>query len=296
MDAAANIVNNTAAAMTTGPWGQTLLFVLLLLGLAGVVGAWLVGPPWRVAWRRARIRRQPFPAAWRALLRQQWPLYSRLPTETQLRLKKHVQVLLAEVPFIGCGGLTVTDEVRVLVAAQAALLLVGRRAGAFGVLRQVLVYPGHFVVQRNVADGAGLVRDERQTLAGESWQHGQVVLAWDEVRAGAAVADDGRNVVVHEFAHQLDQEGGAANGAPWLPGRARAARWAAVMRNEFDALQQRLARGEAGVLDPYAATNPAEFFAVASEVFFERPQALALAHPALYAELRGLYRLDPLHW
>jgi len=140
------------------------------------------------------------------------------------------------------------------------------------------------------------VRDERQSLAGESWQHGQVVLAWDEVRAGAAVADDGRNVVVHEFAHQLDQEGGAANGAPWLPGRARAARWAAVMRNEFDALQQRLARGEAGVLDPYAATNPAEFFAVASEVFFERPQALASNHPALYAELRGLYRLDPLHW
>jgi len=207
-----------------------------------------------------------------------------------------VQVLLAEVPIIGCGGLTVTDGMRVLVAAQAALLLLGRRAGAFGVLRQVLVYPGHFVVQRSVADGAGLVRDERQTLAGESWQHGQVVLAWDEVRAGAAVADDGRNVVVHEFAHQLDQEGGAANGAPWLPGRARAARWAAVMRNEFDALQQRLARGEAGVLDPYAATNPAEFFAVASEVFFERPQALASNHPALYAELRGLYRLDPLHW
>jgi Mlc titration factor MtfA (ptsG expression regulator) len=116
------------------------------------------------------------------------------------------------------------------------------------------------------------------------------------VLAGAADPADGHNVVIHEFAHQLDQERGRANGAPWLGRREAYARWATVLDAEYRALQQRLARGEPGVIDAYAATDPAEFFAVVSEHFFEQPGLLAAAHPALYGELVQCYRTDPLNW
>lgn len=266
------------------------------IALALAVAAWLWGPPLLAALRRQRVRRQPFPAAWREILRQRMPAFARLPADVQLQLKKHAQVLLAEKPFIGCGGLTVSDEMRVLVATQAALLLLNRRAGYFPKLRQVLVYPGAFVVDRTATDAAGLARDERRALAGESWQQGQVILSWDDVLAGAADPDDGHNVVIHEFAHQLDQESGRANGAPFLGRRERYARWSAVLGAEFNALQQRLARDEPGLIEPYAATDPAEFFAVVSELFFERAAALAAAHPALYGELSRYYQAHPLSW
>ncbi len=224
------------------------------------------------------------------------PAYARMPADLQLQLKKHVQVLVAEKPFIGCAGLTVTDEMRVLIAAQAALLLLNRGAGYFENLRQVLVYPGAFVVERAEPGEGGLTHETRRALSGESWQQGQVLLSWDDVLAGAANPDDGHNVVIHEFAHQLDQERGRANGAPWLGRREGYRRWAAVLQREFNALQYRLSHGIGGVIDPYAATNPAEFFAVVSEHFFEQPAALASAHPALYAEFARLYRTDPLNW
>lgn len=260
------------------------------------VPAWLWGPPlWRAA-RRARIRRQPFPPSWREVLRRRMPAFARLPSDVQWRLKKQAQVLIAEKPFIGCAGLEVTEEMRVLVAVQAALLLLRKRAGAFEGLRQILIYPGTFVVERAATDAMGLVSEERRALAGESWQQGQVLLSWDDVLAGAADPNDGRNVVIHEFAHQLDQAHGVANGAPYVPGSQRRARWAAVLGAEFRALQQRLASDVPGLIEPYAATNPAEFFAVISELFFERPAELAAQHAALYGEFRMFYGVDPLVW
>ena len=276
---------------------MTLLGFLSFFALLGLsVAAWLAGPPALRAWRRERIRRRPFPAAWRDVLRRRMPLYARLPANLQWQLKKHVQVLVAEKPFIGCAGLVIDDEIRVLIAAQAALLLLNRRADYFGNLRAILVYPGAFVVERSQGDGSGLTHESRRALSGESWQQGQVILSWDDVLSGAANADDGHNVVIHEFAHQLDQERGRANGAPWLGARDRYARWASVLGAEFVALQQRLARGESGLIDAYAATDPAEFFAVVSEHFFEQPAALAAGHPALYGELVHCYRTDPLNW
>ena len=269
-----------------------LLFALLILSVLG----WLVGPAAWAGWRRGRTRRQPFPSTWREILRRRMPAFARLPADLQLQVKKHVQVLVAEKPFIGCAGLVVTDEMRVLIAAQAALLLLNRGAGFFENLRQVLVYPGAFVVERTEPGEDGLTHETRRALSGESWQQGQVLLSWDDVLAGAANPEDGHNVVIHEFAHQLDQERGRANGAPWLGRREGYARWAAVLQREFDALHQRLAQGFDGVIHPYAATNPAEFFAVVSEHFFEQPAALASAHPALYAEFARLYRTDPLAW
>jgi hypothetical protein len=277
-----------------------LMLPLILLLVLASAGLWLAGPTLVQRWRRARVRRQPFPPGWRAVLRERMPAFARLPADVQVRLKKHAQVLLAEVPFIGCGGLVVDDEVRVLVAVQASLLLLGRGDGGFEGLSQVLVYPGAFVVERTHTQADGTLRDERQVLSGESWQQGQVVLSWDDVLAGAADPEDGRNVVIHEFAHRLDQATGTANGAPgFAPGTGSAAQrrqWARVFSAEFEALQQHLARGESGLIDPYATTNAAEFFAVTTELFFERPEALAAAHPALHEQLRGFHGVDPRQW
>lgn len=273
-----------------------MLLPLVFVGLLVLaVAAWLAGPPLWAAWRRRRLTAPPFPRAWRAILRRRMPLYQRLPVLLQRRLQQHVQVILGEVPFIGCQGQPITDEVRVLIAAQAALLLLGRPAGRFRGLRQVLVYPGAFVVDRPLADGA-IVQDARRVLVGESWQQGQLVLSWPDVLAGAADPADGHNVVIHEFAHQLDQESGPANGAPFLGRRDAYARWSATLGAAYAQLRAQLARGEPTLIDPYGASDAGEFFAVVSELFFERPAALAERHPELYAELSTYYRCHPLAW
>jgi Mlc titration factor MtfA (ptsG expression regulator) len=270
--------------------------LLILFTIAFSVIAWLLREPLLAEWRRARLRRRPFPPQWRHILRRRVPYFRTLPADLQLQLKKHIQVFLAEKPFVGCAGLVVTDEMRVTIAAQACLLILNRRSGYFANLRRILVYPNAFIVDKNHTDAAGVLHGRRQVLSGESWSLGQVVLSWDDAADGAAIADDGRNVVIHEFAHQLDQENGPANGAPRLNGRARRARWAKVMGEEFALLRQRASAHQASLLDDYGASDPAEFFAVASEVFFEQPRRLAAEHGALYAELSAFYRVNPLSW
>ncbi len=268
----------------------------LTCGLALCLVGWLLARPWLVEQRRSRIRSLSFPAAWRQVLRHRVPYVARLPADLQHQLKQHIQVFLAEKPFLACGGIGLTDEMRVTIAAQACLLLLNRPAGYFPNLRQILVYPGPFLVNRASPDRAGLVQDLRQVLAGESWSQGQVVLSWSDVLEGAADPGDGHNVVIHEFAHQLDQETGHANGAPLLRSRASYRRWSGVLGEEFAQLQRRVEAGDNSLLSDYGATDPAEFFAVASEAFFELPQALAQQHPLLYNELRRLYCVDPVCW
>ncbi len=272
------------------------MYFFVVTGVILLVAAWLLLQPRLTVMRRRRIRNRPFPAAWRAILRRNVPLYGRLPPELQRQLRGHIQVFLAEKAFIGCDDLAVTDEMRVTIAAQACLLLLNRRDHYYPRLHQVLVYPGPFVVRRERTNGIGLLHDEERILSGESWAHGQVILSWQDVLEGALAADDGRNVTIHEFAHQLDQEKGHANGAPDLADFQRYPRWSRVLGQEYGALQERLLNQEASLLNPYAATDPAEFFAVCSEVFFEQPGHLAAGHPALYDELSRFYRVDPRYW
>jgi len=295
---------------------------LVIVLAAGLLLAGLIAglPRWRALRRRAWASR-PFPAAWRTILRRRVPLYRRLPADLQHRLRRHILVFLAEKPFVGCAGLEITDEMRVTIAAQACLLRLKRGGPLFPELRQVLVYPGAFVVERVDAAPGGVLREQRRALAGESWSRGQVILSWQEVLDGARVPDDGHNVVLHEFAHQLDQETGNANGSPRLGSRAAHERWAAVMAREFAGLQARIRAREAArdraqaawswfdpsaqgtpepapddLISDYGATNEAEFFAVVTEVFFEQADALAERHPALFALLRDYYAVDPREW
>jgi Mlc titration factor MtfA (ptsG expression regulator) len=268
----------------------TMLLLAAAVAVA-VVATW--ARPWLTERRRARLRAGPFPPAWRRILRRRVPAVARLPAELQRRLEGHVQVFVAEKPFIGCRGQVITDAQRVTIAAQACLLLLGdARPEFYPRLRQILVYPDAFVVERERPLGAGVVQVQRQATSGESWSHGQVILAWSEVLAGAADPDDGHNVVLHEFAHQIDQDNGVADGRPWRPRAALRRRWAAVMGAAFE----RLRRQPSEVIDAYGASDPAEFFAVVTELFFERPRSLAAEEPEVYDELSALYGVQPLAW
>jgi Mlc titration factor MtfA (ptsG expression regulator) len=277
------------------PHLATMAFALVVCA-ASLVILWLAAEPWLAARRRQRVRAQPFPAAWREILERRVPYVQRLPARLRAQLEDHVKVFIAGKQFFGCDGMHIDDEVRVTIAAQACLLLLERRGDVFPNLGQVLVYPSAFMVERVRAEPSGVLQEQRHALSGESWTHGQVVLSWEDVLEGAAHPDDGRNVVIHEFAHQLDQVKGYANGAPWLGKRERYARWSRVMNDAFLALRAQAGSGLPSLLSAYGATSPAEFFAVASEVFFEQPAALATLHPELYAELSSLYRIDPVRW
>lgn len=221
------------------------------------------------------------------------PLVQRLPPPLQQRLRQAILVFVAEKPFIGCGGQRIGDEQRVTIAAQACLLLLGRPDEAcYPRLRQVLVYAEPFLAPQRQRLSGGVVSEAPRTLAGESWSHGQVILAWSQVLAGAADPDDGHNVVLHEFAHQIDQDSGEPDGRPWQRGAQARRRWDAVAQ----AALARLREAPSNTLDAYGGTDPAEFFAVATEAFFERPRDLAGEAPALYAQLAQLYGLDPGSW
>ncbi|MEW6271587.1 MAG: M90 family metallopeptidase [Thermodesulfobacteriota bacterium] len=243
--------------------------------------------------RRRRLRAAPLPPAWRAIVERSFPLFSRLTEDDRNELLAHVQVFLDEKKFEGCGGLVIDDEIRVTIAAQACLLLLHREPHYYPRLVTILVYPHPYVAKVRQRLPGGVVLEGDSGRLGESWVDDVVVLAWDAVRSGASDASDGHNVVLHEFAHQLDQEDGTSNGAPILERRSRYVAWARILGAEFAALQRAAASGLATDIDPYGATNPAEFFAVVTEAFFERPDALKRKHPELFDELREFYRQDP---
>jgi Mlc titration factor MtfA (ptsG expression regulator) len=243
--------------------------------------------------RRERIVSEPFPREWRAILERDVPRVRTLNDDERRRLEQKIQIFLAEKPFEGCNGLTITDEIRVTIAAEACFLLLGRDDDDdYPALDVILVYPSAYrgKIVRN--DGGVVIEGETSRL-GESWSRGVVVLAWDDVLRGARAPGDGHDVVLHEFAHQLDQEDGAADGAPLLPDRRMYGAWSRVLGAEYARLVEADEEGKKTLLDKYGATDPAEFFAVATETFFERPQQMKKRHPELYEQLAAFYRQDP---
>ncbi|WP_338758758.1 M90 family metallopeptidase [Massilia sp. METH4] len=266
-----------------------------LLGLAFLALA--VAAPFlypRFSLRRALSR--PLPPAALDALRHYVPIHDRLGPELQQQLHRLVKRFLHEKKFVGCAGLEVTDAMRVAIAGQACLLLLNRPMGVYPTLRTILLYPGAFAAARQDVGPGGVITHFRQTMLGESWEDGRVVLSWDDTERGA-LAWDGHNVVLHEFAHQLDSESGQTNGAPYLGSRENYRNWSEVLSRDYAHLQRAawLGNGDT-VLDHYGATSPAEFFAVATEAFFGKPWQLASRHPALYDELSKYYRVDPRQW
>ena len=243
--------------------------------------------------RRRRLANTPPPQHWIDIVEANLPLARKLSQEQRGSLFSAMQIFLARKKFEGCGGLQITDEIRVTVAAQACMLLLGRETTVYPRLKTILIYPHTY---RSGQKGLFGGDNGSSTRLGESWGYGVVVLAWDSVLGGARNMEDGQNVTFHEFAHQLDQEDGAADGAPILEHRSAYSIWGRVFRREYKQLVDKTRRGRKTVMDRYGATNPAEFFAVATETFFEKPRQLKRRHPELYEELQSYYHVDPLQW
>jgi Mlc titration factor MtfA (ptsG expression regulator) len=243
--------------------------------------------------RRAKLRGRPLSAEHRATIRRNVAYVATLSAADQRELEGHIQVFLAEKSFEGCGGLAMTDEIKLTIAAQACVLLLHRETDYYPGLESILVYPSAYVVKNTRQTIGNLVVESDQVRLGESWVRGTVVLAWDAVQRGASDVHDGHNVVLHEFAHQLDAEDGAMNGAPDLGKRSLYSAWAHALGAEYDELLDRIAEHQPADIDAYGATSPAEFFAVATEAFFQTGAQLKRNHPELYEVLRAFYRQDP---
>jgi MtfA peptidase len=247
--------------------------------------------------RRRRLRARPFPKVWLTLIQRHVLFFYKLSARDRAELLGHVQVFLAEKRFEGCGGLAITDEVRVTIAAQACLLLLHRRTDYFPGLLTILVYPSTYMVEEKRQIGEHVWEEGNTTRLGETGRRmGSLVLAWGAVKHGAADPSDGKNVVLHEFAHQLDYENHAADGVPELATREQQLAWSEVMRTEFASLRAADEGGIPTLLDTYGATDPPEFFAVSVEAFFEQPRALRARHPKLYAELQKYFRQNPVEY
>lgn len=273
-----------------------MLSVLLPVVIALMLIAYVAGKPYWLEYKRRLIKAKPFKKQWRTIIQQRMPYFRQMPADLQLQLKQHIQVFLAEKEFVGCNGVVITDEIRITIAAQACLLLLNRKTNYYPKLFTILVYPSAFVKRQQTRSGDGVYFTQNMVLAGESWDFGKIVLSWQDTLDGAHIPNDGRNVVIHEFAHQLDQENGRANGAPILAAGQSYQCWSEIFSSQFEILQKQANTGARSLFDYYGATNPAEFFAVASEVFFEQSRQFSQQYPKLYQQLTQYYKVDPRHW
>jgi len=239
--------------------------------------------------RRRELMEQRLTPEQRERLGELFPLWRKVPADVREKVEALIPVFFEEKNFEPCGGVeAITDDMMLAIAAPACLLVASRSIDDYEKLRSVLIYPNAYVVKDEY--GGEDVR------LGESWGAGSVVLAWESVLAGDKNPEDGLNVVLHEFAHQLDQADGAGDGVPELEDRDDYGRWSAAFRPAYEEFQEVVRKGQPSVIDEYGATNPAEFFAVVTETFFERSKKLKFEEPELYEELRRFYGMDPEAW
>jgi Mlc titration factor MtfA (ptsG expression regulator) len=245
-------------------------------------------------WQQRFLRKHRIPLhLWEQAVAQ-LDLLQRLDVGERHRLRELSSHFLHEKAIVAAGGLELNDEMRVLIAAQACLLILNLDMDYFSGWREVIVYPDAFVARHESHDEAGVVHEEARGLDGEAWGQGPVILAWADARPGARPHGEGSNVILHEFAHKLDMLNGVANGMPPLHSDMSRVAWTEVLTVAYEDLCAHLDRHRHAPIDPYAAENPAEFFAVVSETFFEQSRLLKEVYPKVYEQFSLFYRQDPL--
>ena len=222
------------------------------------------------------------------------PVLVQLSPAERHRLRELASHFLGDKSIVGVQGLTVTDEMRVIIAAQACLLILNLDLGYFDGWREIIVYPDSFVVARQESDGAGVVHRNRRALSGEAWGQGPVILSWLDAQPDAYSGRRGGNVILHEFAHKLDMLNGAANGMPPLHADMSRPDWTEALSAAYADLERQLQVHHQSTVNPYALESPAEFFAVLTELFFELPRSLRETYPKVYDLFKQFYRQDPL--
>ena len=248
-------------------------------------------------WQLFKLLRKLWPSSKPAVFRSEWSeVLGRLPFSKELdepslqSLKQDVAAFVQRVDWEGRAGLEVDDEMRVSIAAQACRLSLGLHKEAFRFVRSIYVFPTTYSTE-GATDASGV--QKRSHRHGEAWLRGPVILSWNATQLGGKNPDDGRNVVYHEFAHKLDMLDRFADGTPPIEDRETFDAWTRIMGSEYQDLKQAAERGKKTLLDKYGATNPAEFFAVATEAFFERPERLRDRHKELYGCLCRFYNQNP---
>ena len=273
-----------------------MLPFILILGVALATVAWLLAAPLLRRRRRLRWATRALPEHWGDWLRSRVSFYEGMPIALRERLHGLMQIFVREKSFVGCNGLVVTEEMRVVIAAHACMLVLNRpdvpQSHIYDELFSILVYPTRFIV-RETDEDAGIVTEGHSVLSGQAWDSRRIILSWEDVCDSASEND---NVVLHEFAHYLDMEDETMDGSPGLGSAAAYQEWASVFRGEYERLVEEVDAGRATFLDPYAASEPAEFFAVTTETFFHQPRELQSRHPGLYEQLMKYYRVDPAKW
>lgn len=246
--------------------------------------------------RRKKILATPFPREWERHIQNNIQYYQHLNTEEQKRLQDLIQVFIANKDWLGCNGLQLTDEIRVVIAAHACLLILELPNDSYRNVETIYVYPTTVVSPENTI-GFFEIRTTPVSgpmpILGEAHHRGPVLLVWDAVKRETRHPEHGHNVVYHEFAHKLDMLDGSADGTPPLTTPEEYQRWIEVCSQEYLELCNHVEHGKPAFLDSYAATNEAEFFAVATEYFFNKPEKMKRHHPKLYQVLQDFFRQDP---
>lgn len=245
------------------------------------------------SWRRKRILAKPFPEAWRDILRRNLSWYHVLSPAEKGKLERDLSIFIAEKNWEGCAGQVINDEVMVTIAGQAAVLVLGWDDYLFERVKTILVYPASYRTPGGTR--TSIEEDELVTVRlGEALHGGPIVLSWRDTLTGTRVARDGQNVVLHEFAHVLDMENGMIDGVPLLPSQHAEEAWSKLIHHELEDLRRQLDLRRQTLLNPYAATNVAEFFAVATESFFEEAPLFKEIKPELYRAFSEFYRQNPV--
>lgn len=247
--------------------------------------------------RRRKIAQQPFPEAWHRILENNVHQYARMSQPHRKKLQRHVQILVAEKNWEGCGGLQLSDEIRVTIAGMAGLVTLGFEDEYYAKVLTILVYPDIYVAQDQTVMHGGVVLEGHSQRLGEAWYRGPVIVSWKDARRAGRNPDFGRNVVVHEFAHQLDMQNDRyADGIPPMRSLAQLEHWEHVMEQGYRKLAAHCQRGIPTAIDCYGTTSMSEFFAVACETFFQWPEDLREEFPELYAAFCDYFNQDPAAW
>lgn len=249
----------------------------------------------RHSYVRKKLKASEFNPEWILILQKNVKIYNKLPEDLKRKLHGLIKIFLYEKTFSGYNGLEINDEIKLTISSQACLLVLNFEDYLYPHLKNIYVYPGAFKSKQTKT--IGMVRTvEESVRIGESWQLGQVVLSWYHSKDGGMHETDGHNVVYHEFAHQLDNEDGVIDGTPLLKSAENYASWSSVFTHEYKQLKKKIAQHRKSLIDYYGGESEGEFFAVVTELFFERPELFNQEHPALYTELKKFYRLDPEDW
>jgi Mlc titration factor MtfA (ptsG expression regulator) len=248
--------------------------------------------------KRWKLKQSKFPQPWISLLESDVYLYRKLPPNLKQELHKHIKIFLAEKTFVGHKDFVITDEVKLKIAAQACILLLGDRQNKrnyFPYLKYIYIYPEHLEGKKNQQATANLLLGQ-SSVGHKSGNDGIISLSWTQVERDSLSPNQGENVILHEFAHQLDQEFGTATGMPRLATLQDTLVWREIFAHEYDKHYRQVMNHQATVIDNYGATNPVEFFAVVTEAFFTKARLLFAYHPLLYEQLQKYYGVNPVNW